>query len=70
MKVRCTVLLPTIIMTVQIPVSRADGGKVDANNIFGVILRITDDRFYKTETKKIILTSFYARNQIFECEEL
>lgn len=57
-------------MTVQIPVPRVDWGIVDANNIFGVILRITDDRFYKTETKKIILTSFYARNQIFECEEL
>lgn len=28
-----------------------DRGKVDANYIFGVILSITDDGFYKIETK-------------------
>jgi len=54
---------------VKIPVPYIDGGKVDANSVLGVILSITDDGFYKIGTKNGILSSLYARNQIFQCKE-
>jgi len=41
----------------------------DANNILGVILSITVDVFYKIGTKNGILSSLYAKNQIFECKK-
>jgi hypothetical protein len=56
-------------MTVKIPVPCVDRGKVDANNVLGVILSVTDDGFYKIGTKNGILSSLYARNQIFQCKE-
>jgi len=46
-----------------------DRGQVNKNNVLGVILCITDKEFYKIGTKNIILSSLYARNQIFQCKE-
>jgi hypothetical protein len=48
---------------VKIPVLCVD--RVDANNVLGVILSGTDDGFYKIGTNIGILSSLYARNQIF-----
>ena len=59
----------TVETTVKIPVPCVDRGKVDANNVLGVILSVTDDGFYKIGTKNGILSSLYARNQIFQCKE-
>jgi len=53
----------------KIPVPCVDRGKVDANNMLGVILSVTDGGFYKIGTKNGILSSLYARNQIFQCKE-
>jgi hypothetical protein len=36
---------------VKIPVPCVDRGKVNANNVLGVILSVTVDGFYKIETK-------------------
>jgi hypothetical protein len=53
-------------MVMEIPVHCVDRGKVDANNVLGVILSFTDDGFYKIRTKNRILSSqkldFNSRN--------
>jgi hypothetical protein len=54
---------------VKILVPCVDRGKVDANNVLGVMLSVTDDGFHKIGTINGILSSLYARNQIFLCKE-
>lgn len=46
----------TVETTVKILVPYLDRGKVDANNVLGVILSVTDDGFYKIGTKNGILS--------------
>jgi len=41
----------TVETTVKNPVPCIDRGKVNANNVLGVILSVTDDGFYKIGTK-------------------
>lgn len=61
---------PLVIGTnVKIPVPQVDRGKVDANNLIGVILSITEDEFYRVGTREGTISRLFARNQIFPCKE-
>ena len=60
-------LLVGINVTISIP--NLDRGKVEAKNLVGVIMNVTDDGFYKIGTKEGTISSMFARNQIFECKE-
>ena len=61
-------MLPAVLSVgtnVKIPVPSVDRGKVDANNLIGVILTVSDDAFYKVGTKNGVISGLFSRNQIF-----
>lgn len=60
----------TVGTNVKIPVPSVDRGKVDANNLIGVILTVSDDAFYKVGTKNGVISGLFSRNQIFPCKEI
>lgn len=55
--------------TVKIPIPSVDRSKVDAKNILGLVLEVTDDGYYKLGTLNGTINCLFSRNQISDCKE-
>lgn len=54
----------------KISIPSVDTSKVDAKNVLGLVLEITDDGYYKLGTLNGTINCLFSRNQIRYCKEL